>query len=90
MIQSLRISRDDWKEKNAERRIETKRQRELIRNLQAKNRAIKLECKRHAKETQIKEQAMEQLNCELEKQKVQNAELAKALEEAKKKLLNKS
>ncbi len=86
LVQSLRTSRDDWKAKNSEKRIESKRLRELVRDHQARTKDLKLKCKGQANTIASRERELEIGAAELQMQKAENARLAKELEQAKKKL----
>lgn len=90
VIQSLQDSRNEWKAKNAERRIEAKRLREVLRDQQARTKSLKLKCKEQANTVTSKERELEIFADKLRTKEAENAKLAKELEQAKKKLQPKS
>lgn len=86
VIQSLQDSRNEWKAKNTERRIESKRLREVLRDHQDRTNSLKLKCKEQANTVALKERELEISADKLRAKEAENAKLAEELEQAKKKL----
>jgi hypothetical protein len=90
IIQSLQGSRNEWKFKNSERRIESKRLREVLRDHQARTKSLKIKCKEQTNTLASKEHELQISTAKLQKKEAENANLTRELEQVKKKLQPKS